>query len=389
MDYSQLDDEQICLGTDEDIETNLGGVMPPIVQTSLFKFKSLEALHAGLDKEHENYVYTRGQNPTVEILEKKLALLERGEACKCFSSGMAAVSAVFMGLLEKSNHILFVNNVYGPTMQLAKHLQKFGIDFDVVTDNDIKKIEKSIRLKTRLIYIESPGSLLFHVVDIPTITALAKKRGILTCIDNSWATPLYQKPLEMGVDISIQSCTKYIGGHCDVMAGAVISSNELIKKIFYNTFLLQGGILSPFDAWLLIRGLRTLPTRLKQHHADALSVAHLLQKNPKIKTVFHPAVHPKDKELAGKLLTGYTGVFGFELKSGSFKKVERFIDNLKIFNIGISWGGTQSLVFSPNNGHNEESLKMQSIPSGLIRISVGLEGADRLIQDIDQALASI
>ncbi|MCH8286498.1 PLP-dependent transferase, partial [candidate division KSB1 bacterium] len=218
---------------------------------------------------------------------------------------------------------------------------------------------------------------------------IAKKRGVLTCIDNSWATPLYQKPLTMGVNIVVQSTTKYIGGHSDVIAGAVITNKKLLKKIFYNAYLLLGGALSPFDACLLIRGLRTLPVRLKQHHSNALEVAHVLNKHPKIKTVFHPAVHPKDKELAGKLLTGYTGVFGFELKSGSFKKVKRFIDHLNIFNIGVSWGGVESLVISPNNGHNNESLKKQNIPPGLIRISVGLEGADRLIQDIGQALTSI
>jgi len=389
MDYSKLNDEQICLGAEEEIEANLGGVMPPIVQTSLFKFNSLEALHAGLDNELETYVYTRGQNPTVEILEKKLAMLERGEACKCFSSGMSAISAVLWAFLEKGNHILFVNNIYGPTLQLAKRLQKFGVDFDVVTANDIKKIEKAVRLKTKLIYIESPGSLLYHLVDIPAITKLAKKRGILTCIDNSWATPLFQKPLEMGVDISIHSCTKYIGGHCDVMAGAVVSSKKLIEKIFYNTFLLQGGILSPFDAWLLIRGLRTLPLRMKKHHTDALEVAHFLNNHPKIKTVFHPALHSNDRELSKKLLSGYTGVFGFELNAGSYKKVKQFVNNLKNFNIGISWGGTQSLVFSPNNGKNKEKLKKENIPSGLIRISVGLEGPDQLIPDLKQALTSI
>ena len=389
MDYSKLDDEQICLGADEDIKANLGGVMPPIVQTSLFRFKTFDDLLAARENEHQNHVYTLGQNPTVEILEKKLAALERGEVCKCFGSGMGAVSSVLLGLLKKGDHVIYVNNIYGPTMELARHLRNFGIEFDTVFENDIKIIEKKIRLKTKLLFFESPGTMLFHMLDIAKIVKIAKKRGILTCIDNSWATPLYQKPLTMGVDIVVQSTTKYIGGHSDVIAGAVITNKKLLKKIFYNAYLLLGGALSPFDAWLLIRGLRTLPVRLKQHHSNALEVAHFLNKHPKIKTVFHPAVHPDDKELAEKQLTGYTGLFGFELKSGSFKKVKRFIDHLNLFNIGVSWGGVESLVISPNNGHNNESLKKQNIPPGLIRISVGLEGADRLIQDIDQALTSI
>ena len=389
MDYSKLDDEQICLGADEDIKANLGGVMPPIVQTSLFRFKTFDDLLAARENEHQNHVYTLGQNPTVEILEKKLAALERGEVCKCFGSGMGAVSSVLLGLLKKGDHVIYVNNIYGPTMELARHLRNFGVEFDTVFENDIKIIEKKIRLKTKLLFFESPGTMLFHMLDIAKIVKIAKKRGILTCIDNSWATPLYQKPLTMGVDIVVQSTTKYIGGHSDVIAGAVITNKKLLKKIFYNAYLLLGGALSPFDAWLLIRGLRTLPVRLKQHHSNALEVAHFLNKHPKIKTVFHPAVHPDDKELAEKQLTGYTGLFGFELKSGSFKKVKRFIDHLNLFNIGVSWGGVESLVISPNNGHNNESLKKQNIPPGLIRISVGLEGADRLIQDIDQALTSI
>ena len=389
MDYSKLDDEQICLGADEDIKANLGGVMPPIVQTSLFRFKTFDDLLAARENEHQNHVYTLGQNPTVEILEKKLAALERGEVCKCFGSGMGAVSSVLLGLLKKGDHVIYVNNIYGPTMELARHLRNFGVEFDTVFENDIKIIEKKIRLKTKLLFFESPGTMLFHMLDIAKIVKIAKKRGILTCIDNSWATPLYQKPLTMGVDIVVQSTTKYIGGHSDVIAGAVITNKKLLKKIFYNAYLLLGGALSPFDAWLLIRGLRTLPVRLKQHHSNALEVAHFLNKHPKIKTVFHPAVHPDDKELAEKQLTGYTGLFGFELKSGSFKKVKRFIDHLNLFNIGVSWGGVESLVISPNNGHNNESLKKQNIPPGLIRISVGLEGADRLMQDIDQALTSI
>jgi cystathionine beta-lyase len=389
MHFSQLDDEQICLGADEDIDANLGGVLPPIVQTSLFRFKSYDDFLAARKNQHLNNLYTLGQNPTVEVLEKKLAALERGEACKCFGSGMGAVSGVLMGLLKKGDHVIYVNNIYGPTMELARHLRNFGIEFDIILDNDIKSIKKKIRLKTKLVFFESPGTMLFHMLDISQLVKLCKKRGVLTCIDNSWATPLYQKPLTMGVDIVLQSTTKYIGGHSDVIAGAIITNKNLLRKIFYNSYLLLGGALSPFDAWLLIRGLRTLPVRLKQHHSDALKIAQYLNEHPKVKTVYHPAVNPDDKELAEKQLTGYTGLFGFELKSGSFKKAKQFIDGLKIFNIGVSWGGVESLVLTPNTGNNSDSLKKENIPPGLIRFSVGLEGEERLIKDIDQALTSI
>lgn len=389
MDYSKLDDEQICLGHDEETDANLGGMMPPIVQTSLFRFNSFEELIAGQEAEHRNYVYSHGQNPTVDVIERKLAALERGDACKCFGTGMAAVCAVLLSLLKQGDHVVFVNNIYGPTMKLADYLQNFGISYDAVYDNDYDRMERAVRPQTKLIYFESPGTMMFHMTDIERIVDLAEKRGILTCIDNTWATPLYLKPLTLGVDISIHSCTKYIGGHSDVLAGAVIASNDVMEQIFYKAYMMLGGMLAPFDAWLLIRGLRTMPARLKQHHQDALKVAHFLDNHPKVRTVLHPAVHPSDKKLAEKYLTGYTGLFGFELRDGTFENVKRFINNLTLFRIGVSWGGVESQVISPNRGNNSDSLKKQNIPPGLIRLSIGLDGSERLIQDIDRALSSL
>ncbi len=235
------DDEQICLGQDENLDENAGAVMPPIVQTSLFRKGTLRQLQDELSEESKYYVYTRGQNPTVAVLEDKLAALERGEACKCFASGMAAVSAVLTGLLKQGDHILFVNHIYGPTLDLARHLTRFGIEHTHTLELDSEKIESELLANTRMIYFENPGTMMFRLVDIQKLAALAKKHNILTVIDNTWATPLFQKPLTHGVDISVHSCTKYIGGHSDVVAGAVITNKELMAEIFRGAYMLMAA----------------------------------------------------------------------------------------------------------------------------------------------------
>lgn len=360
---------------------------PPIVQTSLFTFPTFDSLVDGLAAEHRTHVYTRGQNPTVEAVEEKLAALERGEACKCFASGMAAISAVMLGTLRAGDHVVFVNQVYGPTLQLAAHLGRFGVDHDVVLDGTVAAVERALRPNTRLLWVESPGTMLFRLLDLPALAGLARARGILTCIDNSWATPLFQKPLTLGIDIVVHSGTKYLGGHSDLIAGAVISSAERMQELFYRAFLLNGGILAPFDAWLLLRGLRTLPTRMRQHQDDGLRVAEFLSDHPAVRRVHHPAL-AAERDLAGHQLRGYSGLFSFELTRGDFETVRRVLNTLRTFRLGVSWGGYESLAISPERGNNAVQLEAQGIPRGLVRLSIGLEGADILIDDLAAALES-
>ena len=245
------DDELVCLGHEEDLAARGGSMTPPIVQTSLFAHPSLQDLAAGLAAEHRHRVYTRGQNPTVEALEAKLARLERGEAAKCVASGMAAVSAVLFGLLEAGSHVLFVNQTYGPTLELAGRLGAFGVEHDVVLDPDPGRVAQALRPATRLVWIESPGTMLFRLVDVAAVADLARERGAWTVLDNSWSTPLYQKPLERGVDLVVHSATKYLGGHSDVVAGAVVGRGELLERIFYRGYLLLGGAPGPIDARLV------------------------------------------------------------------------------------------------------------------------------------------
>ncbi len=379
----------------------------PIVQTSLFTFPTFQALIEGLSAEHRHTVYTRGQNPTVEVLERKLALLERGEACKCFGSGMAAINAVMTGLLRAGDHVLFVNNTYGPTIQLAEHLERFGVEHDVLLDGTPDAVRAALRPNTALVWLESPGTMLFRVLDVAGIAAEARAHGALTCMDNSWSTPLLQKPLALGVDIVVHSCTKYLAGHSDLVAGAVISTAARMEELFYRSFLLNGGVLAPFDAWLLLRGLRTLPARLRQHEADALAVARFLDGHPAVRRVHHPALVDRSRVGAPEVaradavpapgapprrdgsLSGTSGLFSFQLVRDDFESVSRVIDSLKHIRIGVSWGGVESLAISPSRPDNGPKLDAAGIPRGLIRLSVGLEGADVLVADLDAALATV
>lgn len=375
------EDIRTCI---EDHPAREPGVEPmatPIVQTSLFAFPDYDSLIAAGAAEYRNNVYTRGQNPTVEVLERKLAALERGESCKAFGSGMAAVSSVILGLLDAGDHILFVNHTYGPTMQLAKQLERFGIEHTLLLDIEPDDVRAALQPNTKLVWLESPGTMMFRTLDLAAIADIAHSHGALTCIDNSWASPLFQKPITHGIDIVLHSATKYIGGHSDVVAGAVITTAERMRHIFYRSYLLLGGILHPFDSWLLLRGLRTMPVRMQQHHTDGIRIAEFLRTRPEVAAVHHPAF-----DAASPTLTGFSGLFSFELKDAGFDEVRRFIDALKRFRIGVSWGGVESLVISPNRGNNLHYLDSQRIPHGLIRMSIGLEGADALIDDISAAL---
>ncbi len=376
-------DVEICV-RGPDLDQGPGPVVPPIAQTTLFAHASFDDLIEGLDAEHRHQVYSRGCNPTLEALESRIAALERGEACRCFASGMAAISSVFLGLLQAGDHVLFVNQTYGPTLELARHLERFGITHDLVLDLDLGAVTAALKPETRLLWLESPGTMLFRTLDVAGLAALARSRRIVTVLDNSWATPLFQKPLTLGVDLVVHACSKYLGGHSDVIAGAVVGSAAVLEHIFYRALLLNGGILAPFDAWLVIRGLRTLPARMRQHQGDALAVARWLDRQTKVRRVHHPRLTPSEH---GQL-TGTSGLFSFEI-GGGFEQVRRLIDGLRVFRIGVSWGGPESLVVSPDREAAPVLADPSGLPSGLIRLSIGLEGAETLIDDLEHALARI
>jgi cystathionine beta-lyase/cystathionine gamma-synthase len=362
-------DARICLAPD--VEPGEGRPAPlsaPIVQTSLFAHETFDELVAGLAAEHRHTVYTRGRNPTIQAVETKIARLERGEACLCTGSGMGAISAVLLGLLQAGDHVLFLNQTYGPTLQLAAQLERFGIEHDLLLDLEIGAVEAALRPNTRLLWMESPGTMLFRLVDVAAVADLAHRRGVTTCLDNSWSTPLFQKPLALGVDLVVHTCTKYLGGHSDLLAGAIVGSAERLERIFY-------------QSWLL-RGLRTLPVRMAQHEADGLRIAAFLATHPAVRRVHHPAL---GGDPLAERLAGYSGLFSFELVRDDFASVRTLLDALEIPALGVSWGGTESIVISPARPTN--GTDRQELPPGLVRLSVGLEGAEALIADLDAALA--
>ena len=379
-------DVEICIH-DERLGEPPHSTTAPVVQTSLFSFPSLEALNEAFRTESRTHVYTRGQNPTVEELERKLAALERGERCKAFASGMAAISAAFFGLLNSGDHVVFLNQTYGPTLQLAHQFQRFGVSHDVVLDLDPQALEEAIRPETRMIWVESPGTMTFRVVDLGWVAGVGRERGILTAIDNTWATPLLQKPLDLGFDLVMHTATKYIGGHSDVVAGALVTTAERMETIFRRAYLLQGGVLGPWDAWLLLRGLRTLPSRLRQHESSALDLARALADHPAVDSVHHPALGD-GAELAAKQMAGHSGVFSFTLKDGRWDTICRVVNALRQFRIGVSWGGVESLVMAPKPMPASSTRQKQGLPAGLIRLSVGLEEPQVLRDDVFQALDS-
>jgi cystathionine beta-lyase/cystathionine gamma-synthase len=386
---TQFDDSDIdiCLHVADEPERFDGAVIPPIYNNSVFVYPTFESLGEAVADETRHYVYWRGTNPTVEIAEKKLAALEKGEQCKCFSSGMAAISAVLLNSVKSGDHVLCVSNIYMSTMNVLKYLKKFGIQHSVVYSTDSEKIGNAVLQNTKLIYLECPTDTNFRLIDLKAIAELAKSKGIRTIIDNTWATPLFQKPLTFGIDIVVHSVSKYLGGHSDIVGGAVISSKDFMKKLFKDEYLLFGGVMAPQTASQLLRGLRSLPLRMKAHQENALKVAQFLESHPRVSIVHYPALmtHP-DYELGKNQLLGYSGLLSFELLEGTYNAVKTIINKLKVFQIGVSWGSFESLVMSPNYGYNEDSLKKEHVSPGLIRISVGLEDVEQLINDWEQAL---
>ena len=378
-------DELICLRAGDQPDAGSAPVLPPIVQASLFRHARTADLIEGLAHESRRSVYSRGTNPGVRALELSLAGLERAEDSRCFGSGMAAIAATLFACLNTGDHILFAGDVYGPTLQLAGELGRFGITHSQVfpeADDAIGTIETALTAKTRLIYVESPGTMRFGLLPLEQIAALARAYDCLSVIDNTVATPLLQKPLTLGFDLSLHSCSKYIGGHSDVIGGVVTGSEALIQRIFERGYMLLGGIQAPLDAFLLTRGLMTLPNRLRQHQTDGETVARALADHPRVHRVFHPALDPACRDLFDQQMRGHSGLFSVELDLPGFEAVCAMLDRLRLFGRAVSWGGVESLAIPAGRPDGSDPRR----PATMVRLSVGLEGSQALIDDLDQAL---
>ncbi|CAL2108493.1 L-alanine/L-glutamate racemase [Tenacibaculum sp. 190524A02b] len=370
-----------------------GAVVPPIYQNSLFTMKDWDDVDRTFDDRVNNYIYTRGNNPSVRIVEDKLAAICGGEKAKLFSSGMGAISATILSCIKKGSHVITIKNIYGPTNTfLQRYLkEKFEIEVTYISGTKISEFENAIQDNTSLIYLESPSSVILSLQDIEAVAKIAKPKGIKTVIDNTWASPIYQKPLAMGVDFEIHSCSKYIGGHSDVVAGVVIGSEENINNLFVHEFELFGAKIAPFEAWLLLRSLRTLKIRMDQHQKSTLKVAQFLEKHPKVRKVNYPGLESFPQyELGQKQMSGYSGLLSFQLNTDDLDKIKAFFNGLSLFQIGVSWGGHESLIYAPAISYlkelTEEQFKGLGINLGDMRISIGLEAAEDLINDLNANL---
>ena len=366
-------------------------VSPPIIQTSNFTFDTVSDFRVALAEEFDAMLYSRGQNPTINILRKKLAALDGAEDALVFSSGIAAVTVPILALLQQGDHAVVVENPYSWTIKLFNNLlPKFGITATYVDGSDLQQIANAIQPNTKLIYLESPNTFSYELQDLKAVADIAKQKGIITMIDNSYCGPLYQQPISLGIDLVAQSATKYLGGHSDVVAGVVTGSHELIKKIFNNEFLNIGPALSPHSAWLLIRGLRTLPLRMQRSFETAKRVTAWLQQHPAVDKILWPFLPGfKQAELATKQMQGCGSMFSFTLKDSSVQKIETFCDGLKHILMAVSWGGHESLIIPAIAGVAKNDYDPNNLRHQLIRMYAGLEDANYLIKDLEQALALV
>ncbi|MGN6640433.1 MAG: trans-sulfuration enzyme family protein [Mucilaginibacter sp.] len=375
----------------EERENYFNAVAPPIIQTSNFAFKTVGELRNALNDEFEVNLYSRGNNPTLNILRKKLAALDGAEDALVFGSGVAAISIPVISLLQKGDHVVCVENPYSWTIKLFKDLMpKFGVTTIFIDGTDLENFKNAIKPETKLIYLESPNTFSYELQDLKAIADLAKSKGILTMIDNSYCTPLYQKPIELGIDLSAQTATKYIGGHSDIVAGVLTGSKALIKHIFKREFMNIGPSLSPHSAWLLIRGLRTLPLRLQRSFESTKVVTAWLKQHPAIDKVIWPFDSDfKQSSLAHQQMQGCGGLFSFTLKNPSMQKIETFCNGLQHILMAVSWGGHESLVIPTVATIGKDDYDPANERHQLIRMYVGLEDADYLIKDLEQALSNI
>ncbi|NUW46534.1 trans-sulfuration enzyme family protein [Nonomuraea rhodomycinica] len=383
-----MDDDWICGRLGEDEPWMLGAVNPPVFENSLFTFAGAGELGEAIRNEDERYVYWRGTNPTVDLAQRKLAALERAERAKCFASGMGAIAATISSLVSAGDHVLVLGAVYGPTTQFLRYLEKFGVTHTHV--DDLASGDSAIRESTRLLYFESPSYMRYEIFDIPAVTAWAAERGLVTVMDNTWSTPIFQKPLTMGVDLVIHSLSKYVGGHSDLVGGVVAGPSRLIRPLALTEYQLYGAAMSPHDAAKVIKGLRTLPVRMPAHQERGLAVARFLDDHPAVRRVNHPGLpsHP-GHALAVRQMSGFSSVFSLELDTDSREEAGAFIDLLRHFRVGVSWGGFESLVNAPALTVEESVRATMGIPVGLVRLSVGLEPADTLIKDLGLALEGV
>ena len=371
----------------EDRENYFNAVAPPIMQTSNFVFKTVAEMRSAFADEYSTYLYSRGKNPTVDILRKKLAALDGAEDCLVFNNGAAATFAAVLANVKSGDHIVSVAKPYTWTQKLFNDiLPRFNVTTTYIDGTAIENFERAILPNTTLIYLESPNSWDYKLQDLKAVAELAKAENIITIIDNSYCTPLNQKPIEYGIDLAMQTATKYIGGHSDTLGGVLSGKKEMIEKIFNSEYMNIGSGIQPFNAWLLLRGLRTLPARLDRITASTKKVVAYLKQHPKVETVIFPFDENFPQyALAKQQMSGACGLFTFIIKAENINIIEKFCEDLQHFFMAVSWGGHESLIIPKCSGIQPADFNVANKEHRMLRLYVGLEDADYLIKDLEQA----
>ncbi|WP_435354889.1 aminotransferase class I/II-fold pyridoxal phosphate-dependent enzyme [Emticicia sp. SJ17W-69] len=368
----------------EEREKYFHAVAPPIIQTSNFAYPTVDEFMFAIQNEKDEHIYTRGNNPTVDMLCQKMAALEGAEDCLMVGSGAAAITNAVMSQVNAGDHIICVQNPYSWANHLmTKILPRFDVHTTFIDGTKIENFQQAYTSKTKLIYLESPVSWTFELQNLAEIAEFSKKRGITTVIDNSYCTALCQKPIDFGIDIVIYSATKYYNGHSDVVAGAICSSKEIITQIFHNEYMTFGNILAPQNAWLMLRSLRTLPIRLKQSSESTIEIMKYLYKSPKIEKIWYP-FHENNPQLdlAHQQMKMPMGMFTVALKNRNMSAIKKFCKSLQNFLIAVSWGGHESLIM-PKCAFVQENDPQVN----MIRFYIGLEETSYILEDLDRNLS--
>jgi cystathionine beta-lyase/cystathionine gamma-synthase len=375
----------------EEREEYFNAVAPPIMQSSNFAFKTVQALREAFVNEKNVALYTRGDNPTVSILRKKIAALAGADDALVFSSGAAAVAAAVMANVKAGDHVVCVAKPYSWTNKLLNsYLKRFDVSVTMIDGTSIQNFVDATTETTVLYFLESPNSFTFELQDIKAVAAFAKAQNIVTVIDNSYCTSIGQRCIEMGVDIEIHSATKYYGGHSDVVAGFLIANQAMIDKVFGTELLNIGGIISPHDAWLLIRSMRTLLLRLAQIQKTTEAVVAFMENHPQVEKVIYPFSKSFTQfELAQQQMTWCGGLFTAEIKAKDTEQIELFCNSLETFLMAVSWGGHESLIIPACSFYPKDDYRGSTFPFNTIRFYIGLENVDFLLQDLKQAFKKI
>lgn len=384
--------QTLAIHAGEEPDPATGALVPPLYLATTYHMGSTENGAALFSGEKEGYVYTRWANPTVTVLEKRVAALEGGEAAVATASGMAAITTALLANLKAGDHVVAAKAIYPSTYAvLDQDFAALGIETTFVDATDTENVADAIRPNTRVVYMETPGNPLLALCDLQEIARLAREAGAVSMCDNTFATPVNQRPLEWGVDIVIHAATKYLCGHGDAVGGLIVGNKDFIERARTHTLRYFGGILAPFNAYLIARGITTLPLRMKQHNENAMRVAQFLEQHPAVASVSYPglASHPQH-QIAKHQMRGFGGMVSFELKGG-LDAGARMMNRVKLCALATSLGDARTLISHPaTTSHvvvSREARMRQGVTDGLVRLSVGIEEGDDIIGDLAQAMA--